>query len=87
MQNTTGHLSMRLERTVIDALDAEAAELAAQNPGMRITRADVARRYLLAGMRRDARPSTAADILNEVEVEVEAEAEADLSSADDNFDP
>lgn len=50
MQRKDGHLSLRLAANIVDSLDAEAAMLEAASPGMRVTRADVARKYLLQGM-------------------------------------
>ena len=43
------HLSMRLSQDIVDELDAEADRLAALSPGMRVTRADVARMWFMVG--------------------------------------
>lgn len=43
------HLSMRLPEEIVTELDAEAADLEGRTPGMRVTRADVARSWLMAG--------------------------------------
>lgn len=43
------HLSMRLPQDIVDELDAEASRLADLSPGMRVTRADVARTWFMSG--------------------------------------
>lgn len=47
-----GHLSLRLDIRIVEELDAVAARMQEGSPGLRVTRADVARVYLLDGMAR-----------------------------------
>lgn len=63
MQRKDGHLSLRLDSEIIKKLDAEAEHLAAASPGMRVTRADVARKHLLRGMELTQSSMTRADYL------------------------